>query len=241
METPSNFTRKALVIVFQTLFYSKHYCLMFVLTIAIAASQASHAEVLRFTVLDDEGEAVPGAVVELQMNAESVERYQEVRTVEIDQVDKEFVPELIVIPKGSEVSFPNSDEILHHVYSFSEIKEFNIPLYGEGEQEKFSEVFDVPGVAEIGCNIHDWMLAYIYVADTTKAGQTDAMGVVEIDMPPGVYHAKVWHSRLSRRHNQLGQEVEVVPGKSSEVSFTVQLTRDRRIRRAPSAGRSRYR
>ena len=47
----------------------------------------------------------------------------------MDQVSKAFLPHVLVVPKGAQVSFPNSDDIRHHVYSFSEAKTFELKLY----------------------------------------------------------------------------------------------------------------
>ena len=77
------------------------------------------------------------------------------------------MPTVSVISAGNAVSFPNSDDILHHVYSFSPAKTFNIPLYGRGSNSDYREEFVTAGAVEIGCNIHDWMLGYIVVVDST--------------------------------------------------------------------------
>ena len=47
----------------------------------------------------------------------------------MDQVDERFVPEMLVVRAGTAVSFPNSDQVRHHVYSFSEAKRFELALY----------------------------------------------------------------------------------------------------------------
>src|SRR5262245_1798937 len=80
--------------------------------------------------------------------------------VEIQQKDREFAPYVTVLQTGTPVSFPNRDPILHHVYSFSPAKSFEIRLYGQG-QSPDEVVFDHPGVVTLGCNIHDWMIAYV--------------------------------------------------------------------------------
>ena len=78
----------------------------------------------------------------------------------VDQIDKEFTPRVKAIYVGTSVSFPNKDNIRHHVYSFSPAKRFELPLYAGTLARRV--VFDKPGVVVLGCNIHDWMVAYLY-------------------------------------------------------------------------------
>lgn len=57
-------------------------------------------------------------------------------------------------------------------------------------------VFDKPGVAQLGCNIHDRMSAHIIVVDTPVFGITDAKGEVKLNLPPGDHRLRLWASRL---------------------------------------------
>ena len=77
---------------------------------------------------------------------------------------------------GTSVAFPNSDNIRHHVYSFSLAKRFELRLY-QGTQSA-PVVFDSPGVVVLGCNIHDWMVGYIYVTDDSRFAVSDEHGRV---------------------------------------------------------------
>jgi hypothetical protein len=77
------------------------------------------------------------------------------------------------------VAFPNSNEIRHHAYSFSAPKRFEVPL--DKDTSANPVLFDRPGMVVLGCNIHDWMLGYIYVADTPYFGKTDADGGERIE------------------------------------------------------------
>jgi len=90
------------------------------------------------------------------------------------------------------VTFPNRDPILHHVYSFSPAKPFEIKLYtGKSPSEV---VFDKSGVVTLGCNIHDWMVGYVVIVPTPHFGKTDATGNVRLrDLPAGAYEVRAWH------------------------------------------------
>jgi hypothetical protein len=140
------------------------------------------------------------------------------------------------------VRFPNSDDILHHVYSFSPAKVFELPLYGNGQNIDYQQMFDVAGVVEIGCNIHDWMLGYIYVAQTNLAVKTDAQGQAVISgIPAGAYSVRIWHSRAPVDSPELEQALVFDDAAPASLRMALTLERDTRLRRAPNVSRDRYR
>jgi plastocyanin len=113
----------------------------------------------------------------------------------IDQRHETFIPLVTLLRKGGDVVFTNNDTTMHQVYSFSSVKQFEFEL-DEGQRSK-PVVFDKAGVASIGCNIHDQMITYVYVADTPWAVLTDANGRARIaNVPAGAYRAEVWHPQL---------------------------------------------
>jgi plastocyanin len=110
---------------------------------------------------------------------------------EMGQRDRQFTPQLLVVQTGTAVSFPNFDTVRHHVYSFSPIKVIDIKLYSGTPTEPI--VFDKPGVATLGCNIHDRMSAHIVVVDTPTFARTDASGQASFDLPAGEHVVRAWH------------------------------------------------
>ena len=118
-------------------------------------------------------------------------------TAEVYQKDRTFHPNVLILPVGSLVEFPNRDNTQHHVYSFSKAKAFNIELYA-GKPEA-PVLFDEPGIVELGCNIHDHMQAFIVVTSTTAIGRTDASGRVTLSRKAGESDGltvNIWHPRL---------------------------------------------
>ena len=114
-----------------------------------------------------------GAVV--TVHSEATHRSVAPVTAILDQINLAFVPDLIVVPVGSTVEFPNSDSVSHQIYSFSPTKRFQLPLY---HGKPYPPVhFDQAGIVTLGCNIHDRMVGYIYVTDAQYFGRTDAHGV----------------------------------------------------------------
>ncbi len=153
------------------------------------------AQPFALRVVDAGGQPVAGAVVSL-----AGERQEQVRpggVALMDQVDKQFVPAVLAVATGTAVSFPNSDDIRHQVYSFSPAKRFELRLY-EGTPSA-PVTFDQPGLVVLGCNIHDWMLGYIYITDDPWFGVSDAQGRLLLDVPAGQYPATLWHPALTSR------------------------------------------
>lgn len=142
----------------------------------------------------------------------------------MEQVGKRFVPSLLVVPVGSRVRFPNRDEVAHHVYSFSGAKKFDLPLYvGEAAAPV---VFDRPGVVTLGCNIHDWMVAHIFVAATPFAAVTGADGVARLrGLPSGRGVIEVWHPRLRGKPVALERPADGAPAPVVEVRLRPEVKR----------------
>jgi plastocyanin len=111
------------------------------------------------------------------------------------QQNMQFDPFVLIVPVGADVSFPNLDTVRHHVYSFSAAKTFELKLFGRDETRVVH--FDKAGVVDLGCNIHDQMIAYIVVVDTPYAAQTNAAGEAVIrGVPAGERAVRVWHPYL---------------------------------------------
>lgn len=140
-----------------------------------------------------DGAPLSGAAVYLQATGDDIEIEAPVAGA-IDQVNKQFAPHMLVVQRGAQVSFPNSDSIKHHVYSFSAVKTFELKLYAQRAETAI--VFDRAGVVELGCNIHDWMLGYVYVVDTPYFAKSDSNGSALIEAPNGKYIISAWHPRM---------------------------------------------
>jgi plastocyanin len=138
-----------------------------------------------------DGRGIPGTVVTL-LSTDSARSIARPVTADMDQVNRQFVPHVLIVPTGSQVRFPNSDTVSHQVYSFSAAKKFQLPLY-RGKAHPPVD-FDRAGVVTIGCNIHDQMRAYVFVVDAQYYGRTDAAGVLKLPaIEPGEYQVQIWH------------------------------------------------
>lgn len=174
-----------------------------------AMGEVANAYELSVTVtLDGSIEPVANAVV----SADNARPATPV-SVEIYQKHRAFHPQVLVIPVGSSVDFPNRDNTQHHVYSFSPAKTFNIELYADRPAAPI--VFDKPGIVELGCNIHDHMQGFVVVTDTASIGQTDASGQVSLSIDTLTSEGsqdkvtiEIWHPRLPDNTRPVTREVD---------------------------------
>ncbi|NQZ88045.1 MAG: methylamine utilization protein [Saccharospirillaceae bacterium] len=135
----------------------------------------------------------------------------------MDQVNRQFLPHILVVNIDTKIDFPNSDKIKHHVYSFSSAKTFEIKLYRDKSSEP--RLFDQVGEVILGCNIHDWMLGYVYVVDTPWFGTTDVQGNINFEVPDGKYTLKTWHPLFQEVDQSFSQIIDI----TSDSQFTVHV------------------
>lgn len=133
------------------------------------------------------------------------------RSYEMIQRDKRFDPELLVVPKGSVVTFPNLDPWFHNVFSLYRGKRFDLGLYQAGDSK--SVRFDRLGPSYIFCNIHPHMAAVILTVDSNYFGLSDKSGRVKIsDVPAGRYGLNVWYQNADAEALEALQRDVVVDG-----------------------------
>jgi plastocyanin len=154
--------------------------------------QASLASTVTITAQDKNGTPAADTIVVLDpVDAKPPAGHA---TAVIDQIDKTFVPHVTVIRTGTAVSFPNSDQIRHQVYSFSAAKTFSIKLYAGSP--RVDVVFDKPGLVVLGCNIHDSMVGFVAVVDSPYFTTVRKSGTVSLEVPPGKYRVRIWNPHM---------------------------------------------
>ena len=161
------------------------------LTLAPVAGRAGEA---RIQIRDAAGAPVEDAVASLWPADGSPPPASPAAPASMDQRNVQFAPHVLAVQRGAAVDFPNSDQIRHHVYSFSEPKRFELRLYSGVPAEPI--VFDKAGTVVLGCNIHDDMVGFVRVLDTPWFATTAADGLAQIaNVPPGRYRVELWHPR----------------------------------------------
>jgi len=200
------------------------------LSLLAAPLATAGAATLVVNVETADGRGLAGAVVTVRA-LDGAPRHAAPLHAVMDQIDRAFAPDLLVIPVGSTVEFPNSDSVSHQIYSFSPAKRFQLPLY---RGKPYPPVrFDQPGVVTLGCNIHDQMLAYLLVTDAPWYGRTNAAGAWSAEVPRGRYRVALWHPRL--RDSDADLERELTVGDSDRADLTVRLSKP--LQPAPLADR----
>jgi len=194
----------------------------------LAAAPAAAAS-LAISVQLANGKPLADAVVTVQPVGRKLPPAAPITAV-MDQMNRMFVPEVLVVPVGSAVSFPNSDSVSHQIYSFSPAKRFQLPLYRGKPYPPV--VFDRTGIVILGCNIHDWMISYIDVTDAPYYGTTDAQGAWSAQLPSGRYRVTVWHPRMREQTATLVHELLI--DTANRATLMVRLTKS--LRPAPMEG-----
>ena len=187
---------------------------------ALAAAGAAQGATLVITVHTPDGRPLQGAVVTAHPLDAPGRKPPPVKAV-MDQVNRAFQPDLLVIPVGSTVTFPNSDSVSHQIYSFSPAKRFQLPLYRGTPYPPVH--FDQTGVVTLGCNIHDEMVGYLLVTDAPYFGRTDAAGAWTTEVARGRYRISIWHPRLRDSEADLERELTVADADHAEL--TLRLTK----------------
>lgn len=194
------------------------YSQLAALASGVVFSSLAAAAPFQAQVLDQQGQPVVDAVLTLQgpPGKSSI-----TAKADMDQRNKEFVPHVLAVHTGTNVTFPNSDNIRHQVYSFSPAKKFELRLY-EGTPAA-PLVMDKAGLVVLGCNIHDWMLGYIYVTDDPWFAVSDAKGQISFaDLPTGRYRVTLWHPQNADMATQSGGEL-VVDDKPQQKTYKMTL------------------
>jgi plastocyanin len=139
-------------------------------------------------------------------------------TGEMEQQNRRFAPDLVVIPAGSSVSFPNFDPIFHNVFSLSKAKSFDLGNYSKGQTRMVT--FPKPGIVAVYCHLHPNMTGTIVVTPNQWGVRVDASGQYTLsDVPPGKYTVVAWH----KTGGTFRKSIEVTAGRDSEANFFVPL------------------
>jgi plastocyanin len=207
-------------------------CGLFAALVAAAGPRASAAE-LEVAVVGVDGKAIGDAVVMLR--ASGVVPARAPSTITVDQQGKQFTPWVQALRVGTAVKFANHDDITHHVYSFSPAKRFSYRLQTGEVQGPLA--FDAPGVVVLGCNIHDWMVGYLFVTDAPRFLVSDASGHARFaDLGAGGWTVQVWHPGLTAAAAPPDRSVTLAADDSLKISLKLNAPLRETGPRRPLAG-----
>lgn len=132
------------------------------------------------------------------------------RNFSIDTQSKGFSPNLLVVPRGSTVAFPNKDAILHNVYSVTSGNAFDLGTYGAGESRE--QRLDKPGLVLVNCNVHHGMRANVLVMDTPHVTRPQPDGGFALEgVPAGPGTLVFWHPRANPQSQAIGDAAAEAP------------------------------
>jgi plastocyanin len=136
----------------------------------------------------------------------------------MEQQNRRFSPDLVVVSAGGSVSFPNFDPIFHNVFSLSKPKTFDLGNYSKGQTRTVA--FPKAGIVYVYCHLHPNMAGTIVVTPNLWAARVDAAGQYVLpDVPPGKYTVVAWH----KTGGTFRKTIEVTAGKDSVADFFVPL------------------
>jgi plastocyanin len=193
----------------------KYLCMLSVLI----ASKLAFAGEISVTVTDLSGNPLQDAVVYAE--PANKQAATPLGSAMIAQKGRTFIPLVTVVQTGASVTFPNNDTVRHHVYSFSPAKTFELKLYSGVPAAPV--IFDKPGIAVLGCNIHDQMIAYVNIVDTPYFTKTDVNGKAKLsDLPNGSYQLKTWHYAVTKENYTDVQAISVKGSEQAAVKLDIQ-------------------
>lgn len=118
----------------------------------------------------------------------------------LDQVGCTYIPHVMGVRAGQDITIKNSDETLHNVRAFARTnKPFNIgqPAGLAPRTKNFAEV---EHAVRMKCDIHPWMSAFVFAMDHPFFATTGADGSFAIkDLPPGDYTLVAWHEKYGEQ------------------------------------------
>jgi plastocyanin len=199
-----------------------------------AGCAVAQAAVLDGEVRDSAGAPVPDAVITVLPTVGQPKSMSASPSTSalIDQRGREFIPHVLAVQRGTKVSFPNSDNIQHHVYSISPGNQFEIKLYKGIPTRPI--VFNKPGIAVLGCNIHDWMVAYVYVTEAPYLTKSDGAGHWSLAVPVGEYRVTIWHPDIARGAQASAETYRATEVRSKSLSHVLTLARVSRNGKPPT-------
>lgn len=138
-------------------------------------------------------------------------------TIEVQQKNRRFTPDLVAVTVGDKVAFPNWDPFLHNVFSQSPPRKFDLGSFKKGESK--DRQFTTAGVVEVFCNIHPEMAATILVLPNRRHTRAGSDGKFSLDgVPPGTWTVFAYTRRAPK---PVSAKVTVTAGADTTIDLTL--------------------
>jgi len=120
-------------------------------------------------------------------------------TVVLDQQQCIYSPHVLTLMKGQKLKILNGDPTFHNVHAEAGGNTlFNLAQASKGAED--IQTFSKAAMPlRIGCDFHNWMVAYVGVFEHpfhTTSGDT---GKYELRLPPGKYELVAWHEKFGEQ------------------------------------------
>ena len=137
---------------------------------------------------------IPGAVAGARAQAPA--------SPSLAQQDTAFMPNVLVVPVGTTVEFPNRDPFFHNVFSYSAAGRFDLGRYPRGESKDVT--FAEPGLVKVYCEVHESMRGVILVTENRHWARPDAEGRFRLEgVPAGRYTLVAWHADRGEKETEV--------------------------------------
>lgn len=138
----------------------------------------------------------------------------------MDQICCRFEPHVLVVPQGATVKYTNSDGMNHNVHTYSKKnRELNNNVAAGSATRS---VLEKDEQFKVGCDIHPWMKAQVFVTEYQTTAKTDADGNFRIEgVPPGEWKVEIWGENVSLP-KRTKHKVLVQPDSTTTVEWTVE-------------------
>jgi plastocyanin len=112
-------------------------------------------------------------------------------TAVMKQENKQFLPRVLVVQKGTTVQFPNMDALFHNVFSVTPESSFDLGSYRQGESKGVT--MSKPGVVSVYCNMHPQMVGYVLVVPNGNYAHAGKDGFFRLqNIPAGRHRIVAW-------------------------------------------------
>ena len=139
----------------------------------------------------------------------------------INQINKDFDPPISIVPKGSTILLLNEDSFKHHIYSLSKGNQFDIPLFSKPSQKEV--LLNNHGIVKMGCNIHDWMISYVYVNESDLVKEVSKSSVTFSGLSAGEYQVRVWNPRFRNTKLIIRHDLILADDQPNEITLDLKL------------------
>src|SRR5687768_8211006 len=185
--------------------------------VALPQSRSAPVMTKRYEIVSKGGVLSPSPPLAVVYLEGSFAKPGSLPTKQIIQKDLTFIPALLPVQVGTKVEFPNLEEdTYHNIFSYSPAKRFDLGRYRPDEKPIPSQIFDVPGLVTLRCDIHEHMRALVLVLATPHFVTTDEEGRFRLKgLPAGRYTLKAWvDSRLTHE-----KPIDLKSGSTLHVDF----------------------